>query len=115
MAVKLQMHLRGSNDSSRLVALVSRHESRNKHFQIRCTAGLLFLLTAAACAFAWINFQKEHEFQTPTDGAWWVERGGHLVADRVEKNSPADKAGIRQGDELATINGRDVKNTPALE
>jgi two-component system, NtrC family, sensor kinase len=115
MAVKLQMRLGGSKDSSRLDALVSPHKSMNKDFQIRFTAGLLFLLTAAACAFAWINFQKEHEFQIPTDGAWWVERGGHLVADRVEKNSPADKAGIRQGDELTSVNGHEVKNTPALE
>ncbi len=115
MAAKLQMHSRGSNDSSRLDALVSSHGCMNKDFQIRFTAGLLFLLTAAACVFAWINFQKEHEFQIPTDGAWWVERGGHLVADRVARNTPADKAGIRQGDELSSVNGREVKNTPALE
>jgi two-component system NtrC family sensor kinase len=87
----------------------------NKDFQIRFTAGLLFLLTVAACVFAWINFQKEHEFQIPYDGAWWVERGGHLVADRVEHNGPADKAGIRQGDQLATVNGREVKGAPGLE
>ncbi len=94
---------------------MSPHGSMNKDFQIRFTAGFLFLLTVAACVFAWINFQKEHEFQIPYDGAWWVERGGHLVADRVEPDGPADKAGIRQGDELVTVNGREVKNTPGLE
>jgi two-component system, NtrC family, sensor kinase len=87
----------------------------NRDFQIRFTAGLLFLLTVAACVFAWINFQKEHEFQIPYDGVWWMERGGHLVADRVEPNGPADKAGIREGDELLTVGGREIKNTPALE
>jgi PAS domain S-box-containing protein len=87
----------------------------NKDFQIRFTAGFLFLLTLAACVFAWINFQKEHEFQIPYDGAWWVERGGHLVADRVQPNGPTDKAGIRKGDQLTTINGREIKNTPGLE
>src|SRR6266436_9355213 len=109
------MSSRGRSEPLRPVALVSPHGPMNKDFQIRFTAGLLFLLTVAACAFAWINFQKEHEFQIPSDGAWWVERGGHLVADRVERNSPADKAGIRQGDELNSINGREVKNMPALE
>ena len=102
MAAKLQIHLRGSKDSSQLDALVSPHGSMNKDFQIRFTAGLLFLLTAAACVFAWINFQKEHEFQIPTDGAWWVEHGGHLIADRVDRNGPADKAGIRSGDQLSS-------------
>src|ERR687888_2540619 len=115
MAVKLQMSFGGRNGSSRLDALVSPHESMNKDFQIRFTAGFLFLLTVTACVFAWINFQKEHEFQIPYDGAWWVERGGHLIADRVQPNGPADKAGIRKGDQLATINGREVKNTPSLE
>src|SRR5215475_11784949 len=98
MAPNLQMHLRGSSDTSRLDGFVSPHESMNRDFQIRFTAGLLFLLTVAACVFAWINFQKEHGYQTPTDGVWWVERGGHLVADRVEHNSPADRGGIRKGD-----------------
>ncbi len=42
---------------------------------------------------AWINFQKEQEFQVPYDGAWWVEQSGGLVADRVEVNGPAARAG----------------------
>jgi hypothetical protein len=44
-----------------------------------------------------------------------VERGGHLVADRIKKNGPADSAGVRQGDELVSVNGHEVNNTPALE
>src|SRR5215475_2657640 len=96
-------------------AYVSPHESMNKEFQTRFIAGFLFLLTVAACVFAWINFQKEHEFQTPWDGVWWVERAGRLVADRVEPNGPGDKAGIRGGDQLTSINGREVKTTPSLQ
>src|SRR5246127_4084690 len=115
MAAKLLWSSRGSKGSLRPDVVVSSHGSMNKEFQIRFTAGFLFLITVAACVFAWINFQKEHEFQIPYDGAWWVERGGHLVADRVEHNGPADKAGIRQGDQLATVNGREIKNTPTLE
>src|ERR1700757_3863715 len=115
MAAKLLWSSRGSKGSLRPDVGVAPHGSMNKEFQIRFTAGFLFLITVAACVFAWINFQKEHEFQIPYDGAWWVERGGHLVADRVERNGPADKSGIRQGDQLATVNGREVKNAPALE
>jgi len=87
----------------------------NKDFQIRFTAVLLFLLTAAACTFAWINFQKEQEFQIPYDGIWWLESHGHLTADKVEPNGPGDRGGVREGDVLSEVNGREVKNTPSLE
>src|SRR5215471_12760733 len=87
----------------------------NKDYQIRFTAGLLLLLTVAAAAFAWINFQKEREFQVPTDGVWWVEHGNKLVAERVETGGPAEKAGLHQGDLLTAINQLEVKNTAALE
>jgi PAS domain S-box-containing protein len=87
----------------------------NKDFQIRFTAVLLFLLTAAACTFAWINFQKEQEFQIPYDGIWWLESHGHLTADKVEPNGPGDRGGVREGDVLSGVNGREVKNTPSLE
>jgi two-component system, NtrC family, sensor kinase len=86
----------------------------NRDFQIRFTAGLLILLTTAAMALAWINFQKERGLQNPSDGAWWIEqRGGvgGLVADRVEQNGPAEKAGIRAGDRLTAINGNEIRDT----
>src|SRR3984893_4045821 len=73
----------------------------NRDFQIRFTAGLLILLTTAAVVLAWINFQKEAEFQIPSDGVWWMEQAGNdggLVANRVEPNGPGDKAGIRAGE-----------------
>src|SRR5207244_9400038 len=68
----------------------------NKESQIRFTAVLLFLLTAAAATFAWINFQKEREFQVPYDGVWWVEKSGKLVAGQVEPDGPgADRKSTR--------------------
>ncbi|MGH9537510.1 MAG: GAF domain-containing protein, partial [Terriglobales bacterium] len=88
----------------------------NREFQIRFTAGLLILLTTAAVVLAWINFQKERDFQIPWDGVWWMEQAGGnggLVADRVEPNGPGDKAGIRVGDRLTAINEREVKDSPA--
>ena len=67
----------------------------NREFQARFTALLLFLLTVAAATLGWINFQKEHEFQVPTDGVWWMERSGQLLADRVDPDGPGAKAGIK--------------------
>jgi len=115
MALKLLVDFRGSAGPSGPVAQVSPYGSMNRDFQTRFAAGLLFLLTVTACVFAWINFQKEHEFQVPYDGAWWVEHGGKLVADHVERNGPADKGGIRKGDILRAINGREVNSAPGLE
>ncbi|HYL14099.1 MAG TPA: ATP-binding protein [Terriglobales bacterium] len=86
----------------------------NKEFQIRFTAVLLFLLTAAAATFAWINFQKEREFLVPDDGVWWMEKSGKLVADRVEPEGPGAKAGIKEGDELAAVDKVGVGRVPDL-
>src|SRR5215469_313376 len=115
MAAKLLTRSWGNPASSAQVAFVSPLGSMNKDFQVRFTAGLLFLLTVAACTFAWINFQKEQGFQIPSDGIWWLESRGHLIADKVEPNGPGDKAGIREGDVLTDVNGREVRTTPALE
>ncbi len=105
------VHTLGSGDS--LPKPQEPLRSMNREFQIRFTAGLLILLTTAAVVLAWINFQKERDFQIPSDGVWWVEQNsGGLVADRVEPNGPGDKAGIRVGDQLTAINDREVKDTP---
>ncbi|HXZ40032.1 MAG TPA: ATP-binding protein [Terriglobales bacterium] len=86
----------------------------NKDFQIRFTAILLTLLTAASMVLAWINFQKEREFQVPYDGAWWVERGGTLVAEQVQPDGPASRAGVKVGDQLAAVDLHKVTSTAAL-
>ena len=83
-------------------------------FQIRFTAGALFLFTVAAIILSWINFQKSREFQVPYDGARWIERNGGLFADRVEPDGPAAKQGITRGDQLVAVNGHEVKNTAGL-
>jgi len=86
----------------------------NREFQTRFTAILLTVLTAAAIALAWINFQKESEFQVPEDGVWWIEQNGTLTADRVEANGPGAKAGIKQGDQLVAVDQRPVPSSAAL-
>jgi len=87
----------------------------DREFQIRFTAGLLILVTVTACVFAWINFQKEHEIRVPYDGVWWTDSGGRLLAKQVEADGPGARAGVKVGDQLTAVNGREVKNTPGLE
>ncbi|HZR30467.1 MAG TPA: ATP-binding protein [Terriglobales bacterium] len=87
----------------------------DKHLQVRFTAVVLALLTVAAATLAAINFQKESEFQVPYDGVWWVERDGHLTAQRVDSQGPAQRSGIKAGDELQSIDGYEVRTAAALE
>jgi two-component system, NtrC family, sensor kinase len=67
---------------------------------IRVSAIVLAILTVATIVFASINFQKENLYQTPDDGAWWVEQNGALIAKRVVPGGAAEKAGIKAGDRL---------------
>ena len=80
----------------------------NREFEARFTAILLTLLTVAAILFAGFNYRIEHQTTVPDDGAWWMERNGQLVADRLEQGGPAERAGIRRGDKVVSINGRSV-------
>ena len=85
-----------------------------KEFRVRFSAILLAIITAAAAVFAGINFAKERDFQTPYDGVWWVEHEGWLRAERVDPGGPAERAGIKPGDELNAINNRTVSSTAQL-
>ncbi len=86
----------------------------NREFEARFTAILLALLTVAAVVFAGFNYKIEHQTAIPYDGAWWMERNGHLVADRLEPNGPAERAGIRRGDQVVSVNGRAVDTSDAV-
>ncbi len=86
----------------------------NRDFQVRFTAVLLALLTAAAITLAWINFQKEQSFQIPNDGISWVERGGKLLADRVEPEGPGARAGVKNGDQLVAVDKTGVARVSEL-
>jgi two-component system NtrC family sensor kinase len=70
---------------------------------------LLMILTAAAVIAAGISFQQQRKFHLPEDGVTWVDRTNAegrpvVVALHVAANSPAAKAGIKEGDVLRKIN-----------
>src|SRR4029077_81927 len=72
---------------------------------IRFSAIALALLTATTVIFAIINWQKEAQYTTPTDGVWWKEQSGFLVAKGLIPSGPGEKAGIKVGDRLLRVNG----------
>jgi two-component system NtrC family sensor kinase len=86
----------------------------NREFEARFTAILLTLLTVAAVLFAGFNYKIEHQSAVPDDGAWWMERDGHVFADRLEPSGPAERAGIRRGDEVVSVNGREVNSLASV-
>ena len=85
-----------------------------RSLQTRVTAITLALLTAAAVLLAIFNFQQEQHFQRPTDGVWWVESGGALQAQRVPANSAGERAGIKAGDLLLSVNQQPTVHVSAL-
>ena len=80
-------------------------------FQTRVLAVVLAVLTLAAVFLAVLNLRQESSFDVPTDGAWWMETGGHLRAERVAEGTPAERAGVRKGDLLLAV---DDHPTPRL-
>ncbi len=85
---------------------VERFEKQRmrKDSLVRFSAIVLALLTAACVVFAVINWQKESQYTTPTDGVWWKEEGNALVAKGIVANGPGEKAGIKVGDRLLRVN-----------
>jgi two-component system, NtrC family, sensor kinase len=86
----------------------------NRESQVRFIAVVLIVLTVAAVVFAVLNFQKERAYAAPDDGIWWTEHNGHVVADRIDPSGPGARAGVKQGDQLISINGQGVTETPGL-
>ena len=74
----------------------------------RLSAIVLALLTIAAITFGVINFQQRLSFNVPDDGVSWVDGEQGVEAIFVAPNSPAERAGIRSGDALTSINGQAI-------
>jgi hypothetical protein len=81
----------------------------------RVQATLLALATAALFMLAVFNLLQEREFQQPTDGVWWHEAQGGLVADRVLPDSPGQHAFIQVHDLLTAVNDVPVTTAADLE
>ena len=77
-----------------------------KALQIRITAIVLATFTLAACVLAGVNFAHEGTFENATDRVPWSEVSGGLEAHNVPPDSPAERAGIRNGDLLIAVNDR---------
>jgi PAS domain S-box-containing protein len=76
---------------------------------MRLSAVTLALLTVAAFIYAALNFEQRLRFETPDDGVSWDDtREGDVVAWKVAAESPAEKAGIKAGDVLRSVNGVSV-------
>ena len=89
---------------SRGPLFVLRTDAMLKPFQIRVAVVLLAGFTLAAAILASLNFAKEGSFSLPTDQVSWVEAPGGLKAQRVLKDGPGERAGIKAGDLLVSAN-----------
>jgi PAS domain S-box-containing protein len=76
---------------------------------MRLGAVILALLTLAAVIFAVLNFQQRARFVLPDDGVSWLDTPQGVVAWHVVADSPAAKAGIKQGDIVQTVRGVSIQ------
>jgi len=85
-----------------------------KSYQTRIIVVLLALFTVAAAVFASFNFIQESNYQSPSDGVWWAEARGGLEAQRIVKDGPGERAGVKTGDLLLAANGHGTPRLAAL-
>ena len=81
-----------------------------QNLRVSLGAVVLALATLAAMIFAWLNFVQRTEFESPDDGVAWLDTNHGVQAWRVALNSPAARAGVREGDLLLAINGAPVSS-----
>ncbi len=92
----------------------AKQQTMTKDIRDRFLAVLLFLFTAAAVVFAWYNFRTESKFDVPSDGVWWVEHSGKIIAQRVDPDGPGARGGIRVGDIATAVNDDAIRNVGGL-
>ena len=71
----------------------------------RLTTLSLALLSLVLVGFGILNYQQRGVFQNPDDGVSWIDTAQGVTAWMVVRGGPADRAGIREGDQLRAING----------
>ena len=77
----------------------------NDQLRTRLGAVLLAFVTLAAIIFAALNFQQRSRFVVPDDGVTWMDSAQGVMAWHIVPGSPADRAGIREGDDVQTVAG----------
>jgi two-component system NtrC family sensor kinase len=81
---------------------------QNQSVGSRLGAIALVLLTVAAIIFGVINFQQRLSFDVPEDGISWLDTERGVQAFYVAPSSPGERAGIKPGDVLLSIDGQPV-------
>jgi two-component system, NtrC family, sensor kinase len=81
---------------------------QNQSVGSRLAAIALALLTVAAITFGVINFQQRLSFDAPDDGISWLDTEHGVQAFYVVHGSPGERAGIKPGDVLSSIDGQPV-------
>ena len=69
----------------------------------RLQATLLAAATVALFLLAIGNFAPGEQIPTASDGVWWVESHGGMVAQRVDSDGPGKRAGIQVHDLLTAV------------
>lgn len=96
-----------------------------QELKFQLSTAILTVLTITAAIAAALNYQQIQRFRLPDDGVTWVDVRGsdvrahdgkimdasHVRALRVVPNGPADRAGIRVGDVLETIQAAEIRDT----
>src|SRR5438067_13704124 len=75
----------------------------------RFTTLSLALASVGLLALAIINFQQRGIYQLPDDGVSWLDTPAGVQAWIVTRSGPADRAGIREGDLLQSIDGTRIR------
>src|SRR3954463_8042763 len=76
-----------------------------QELKFQLSTALLTVVTIAAAIAAGVNYEQNNKFRLPDDGVLWSDRADGVKATRVAVDGPADKAGIRPGDILRSIQG----------
>ncbi len=80
-----------------------------QEMKFQLSTAILTILTVAAAISASINFEQQVKYRLPEDGVTWIDRGSDVVALRVQPDTGAAHAGVRDGDVLKRIREQRVE------
>ncbi len=83
---------------------------RREWFRVTTHMAVVLALLCLAAA----NIQLRSTFSEMEDGVLWVENGGVVVAREIAEGSPAARVGVRRGDVLEAIDGRQIDSPRAV-